>query len=84
MKKLTLINVLKRLFYLLKTKVFSNLCLNDKYLFHDGSSNNNIILYIRAAGRLSHRDQYLSLSTAFRLFFAPTSTNFFTSNDNDK
>jgi hypothetical protein len=78
-------NTLKKpLNILAKPQVFVNLPLNDKYLFLNGSTINNIILYIRAAGRLSHWDQYLSLSTAFRLFFCPTSRNFFTSNDNDK
>jgi hypothetical protein len=84
MKNIREIDVLNRLKYLVKPQGFVNLPLNDKYLFLNGSTINNIILYIRAAGRLSHWDQYLSLSTAFRLFFCPTSRNFFTSNDNDK
>jgi hypothetical protein len=84
MKKLRKNTLLKSLKSLVKPQGFVNLPINDKYLFLNGSTINNIILYIRAAGRLSHWDQYLSLSTAFRLFFCPYSTYLLTSNDNDK
>jgi hypothetical protein len=56
---------------------------NDKYRKTDGFTPYLFFSYIVRAGRLSHRDRYLSLSTAFRFFHAPTSV-FFTSNDNDK
>jgi hypothetical protein len=56
------------------TKIFFDGLLYSIYSF----------VYIRDAGRLSHRDQYLSLSTAFRLFFCLSPEVFLTSKDNDK
>lgn len=62
------------------TKIFcklhltTNNCISDEFPFR------NFPLYIRRAGRLSHRDQYLSLSTAFRHFYFHS---FLTSKDND-
>jgi hypothetical protein len=66
--------------YLVLTVVFVNLLLNDKYLKSHGFPKCFINLYIRSAGGLSHWDQYLSLSTAFRhSCFLPL----LTSKDND-